>query len=424
VRELAEIDLKVKTRGLVLFCGSRMDLIPLTELMDVPPHVVLEGAALPVGSIRQHGAFFYIKIRGQKGRAAWRYYATAGTEKGKVASKAMRAQARELKKTGKIQTRLRATKPKPRAAVAVASGPPKPQPLPDDRLGAKRAFTDIVKVEKGAKTKELTRAVAVMDSLLVDGTLPTIEMRHDAKPGQHGAYKFFGAQGVPDHVAINPEGDHSGFTALHELGHFLDHQGLLPRTKDGRSVGYASRRSTGAAGTNWKRAAESADTQAMAAGGVSATPAAEIALEPEREEIAKVTQKYIAKVFESLDDSAAVRKLRKRLAKAKADGKAGNERYYTYLTSPEEVWARAYAQYVVHRSGDAELKKQLDKERARKPGIKYNPRQWDDDDFEPVARAMDKLFYKLGWLKEAPGWLKEKLAAQKAAKKTSKMTTS
>lgn len=401
-----------------------MDLIPLIELMETPLLVVLEGAALPVGSIRQHGAYFYIKIRGQTGRAAWRYHATAGTEKGKAASKAMRAQAREIQKTGKLQTRIRATKPKPRAAVALASGPPVLQPLPDAKLGTKRAFADAVKIEKGAKAKELTRAVAVMDSLLVDGTLPNIEIRHDAKPGQHGAYKFFGAQGVPDHVSINPEGDHSGFTALHELGHFLDHQGLLPRTKDGRSTGYASRRSTGASGTNWKGAATAADTQAVNAGGVAAVPAPAISLEPEREAQAQAAQKYIAKVFEALDDSAAVKKLRKRLASAKADGKEGNARYYTYLTSPEEVWARAYAQYVVHRSGDTALKKQLDKERTRKPGIKYNPRQWDDEDFEPVARSMDKLFYKLGWLKETPAWLKEKLAAQKAAKKTSKTTTS
>lgn len=403
-----------------------MDLIPLSELIESPPLLILEGAALPVGSIRQHGDYFYIKIKGQRGRAAWRYHATVGTEKGKAASKAMRAQAREIKKTGKLQTRIRATKPRPRAAVAVASGPPKPQPLPDDKLGTKRAFADAVKIEKGAKSKELTRAVAVMDSLLVDGTLPNIEMRHDAKPGQHGVYKFFGAQGVPDHVSINPEGDHSGFTALHELGHFLDHQGLIPRTKDGRSAGYASRRSTGVGGTNWKGAATAADTQAVNAGGVAAAPAPAISLEPEREAQAQVAQKYIAKVFEALDDSAAVKKLRKRLAKAKETGKAGNERYYTYLTSPEEVWARAYAQYIVHRSGDAELKKQLDKERARKPGIKYNPRQWDDDDFEPVARSMDKLFYKLGWLKETPAWLKEKLAAKKAEKqtKTSKTTTS
>ena len=389
-----------------------MALILLTELLDTPVQLVLEGVALPVGSIRQHGAFFYVKIGGKRGRAAWRYYATVGTEKGKRASKAMRAQAREIKRGGKIQTRLRAPKPKPRASISVANFTPKPQPLPNSKLRAKRSFSEAVRIEKGTKAAELRQAVATMDALLIDGTLPTIDMRHDAKPGQHGVYKFFSGAGVPDHVSINPEGDHSGFTALHELGHFLDHQGLLPRNAEGRSAGYASRRATGSVGANWKQASVAADTEAVAAGGVATTAATPITLEPERAAVARVTEKYIAKVFEALDASRALKTLRKRLAKADSAGKSGNARYYTYLTSPEEVWARAFAQYIVHRSRDAMLRQQLDKERTRKAGIKYNPRQWDDEDFEPIARSMDKLFFKLGWLKETPAWLKEKLATR------------
>jgi len=401
-----------------------MALILLTELVDIPVQVVLEGAALPVGSIRQHGAYFYVKIGGKRGRAAWRYYATVGTEKGKGASKAMRAQARELKQGGKIQTRIHAPKPKARAPISVARSTPNPQPLPDSKLHQKRAFSEAVRIEKGSKAKDVAHAVAVMDAWLVDGTLPTIDMRYDAKPGQHGAYKFFSGAGVPDHVSINPEGTHSGFTALHELGHFLDHQGLLPRTKEGRSVGYASRRAAGAEGAHWKQASLAADTEAVSAGGVATSVAVPAKLESEREAVAHGTEKYIAKVFEALDASAALKTLRKRLVKADAAGRTGNARYYTYLTSPEEVWARAYAQYIVHRSGDAALKKQLDGERARKTGIKYNPRQWDDDDFEPIARSMDKLFFKLGWLKETPTWLKEKLAKPKVAPKSSKTKTS
>lgn len=73
-------------------------------------------------------------------------------------------------------------------------------------------------------------------------------------------------------------------------------------------------------------------------------------------------------------------------------------RYVRYLLQPDEIWARAYSQYLAHRSGDGRLRAQVAWLRQRVPDRVYYSRQWDDDDFEPVAKAIDELFLKLGWI--------------------------
>ena len=66
-----------------------------------------------------------------------------------------------------------------------------------------------------------------------------------------------------------------------------------------------------------------------------------------------------------------------------------------YLLSTEELWARSYAQYITKRSGSDKLLASLDFQRKHK--VKGS--QWDDDDFEPIATAIDGIFRSLGWLR-------------------------
>jgi hypothetical protein len=70
--------------------------------------------------------------------------------------------------------------------------------------------------------------------------------------------------------------------------------------------------------------------------------------------------------------------------------KATFQKRYDYLTKPSEMFARAYFQWVAIRSGDQTLLKELHAHQ----GTGY---AWQDDDFEPIADAMDKLFGRLGW---------------------------
>jgi len=71
--------------------------------------------------------------------------------------------------------------------------------------------------------------------------------------------------------------------------------------------------------------------------------------------------------------------------------------YVGFLMRAPELWARSYAQYVATRSGDAILKAQLAVACERLPGMPYYPEQWDDDDFAPIAEAIDELFRGKGW---------------------------
>ncbi len=57
-------------------------------------------------------------------------------------------------------------------------------------------------------------------------------------------------------------------------------------------------------------------------------------------------------------------------------------RSHNYLLRSNEVWARAYMQYVLSKNG-------------RQP--KNAADQWPADEFKPIAAAMDRMFEQLGW---------------------------
>ena len=63
-----------------------------------------------------------------------------------------------------------------------------------------------------------------------------------------------------------------------------------------------------------------------------------------------------------------------------------------YLLGPRELFARTYCQYVAVRSGDPDLQRELEK--SLEPDYRE---QWHEDDFTPIAGALDDLFDRLGW---------------------------
>lgn len=66
-----------------------------------------------------------------------------------------------------------------------------------------------------------------------------------------------------------------------------------------------------------------------------------------------------------------------------------------YLQSPEEVFARAFAQYMARKSGRADAIRDASVQTSQNlRGIAT----WDDADFEPLYRAFDEFFRELGWL--------------------------
>lgn len=173
-----------------------------------------------------------------------------------------------------------------------------------------------------------------------DGILPTIEVRRAVLPGGYDGYYH----AFPPYAIVVSEGaPDPTLTVLHESAHVLDHHGL------GAADDFAS--ATDPSLDGWRTVVRA--SQAVA--------------ELER----------AARTAPTADEVA----------------------YLLYLLDDGELWARSYLQYVVRRSGDAVLGDRLDKLRQRPSGLRalYTPEQWDDDDFAPVAREIDRLFRRLGW---------------------------
>lgn len=93
-------------------------------------------------------------------------------------------------------------------------------------------------------------------------------------------------------------------------------------------------------------------------------------------------------VLSAIDASRAVKNLERTLPK-------GSRR--TYILSDVEKWARAYSQFVAVRSGDAEMIREVALWRSGTIGREPDG-LWEDDDFKPIAAAFETAFRRLGWL--------------------------
>jgi hypothetical protein len=152
-----------------------------------------------------------------------------------------------------------------------------------------------------------------------------------AKAGRGNLGEFVHRGSEAVQIGIKPDGSWPALTTAHELGHFLDHQVL-------------------GTGGKWG----SANSEALAAFR------------------AAVEGSETVKTIQALPESIGA-----------------------YWLTKHELWARAYAQYVATRSGDATLLAQLEKAR----GGLQPWRQWSDADFKPIAEAIDALFREKGWIK-------------------------
>ena len=69
-----------------------------------------------------------------------------------------------------------------------------------------------------------------------------------------------------------------------------------------------------------------------------------------------------------------------------------------YLLEDRELFARSYAQYISERSGNPVLLQQLHAaQESDKIALYAN--QWTRDDFKSIAKAFDRLFGRMRWLR-------------------------
>lgn len=236
-----------------------------------------------------------------------------------------------------------------------------------------------LQTERDPKFEPVHTALGLIDGVHGDGTLTSIPIKVRGKKGELGKFLHYikpeppeGQEvfddemeddddrpneigGKPIGIRILATGHHKELTTVHEIGHFLDYEGL------GKPLEYSS----GADPTmaEWRTAVEK--SQAV-------------------QDLKELIQK--GKVPITLDDGT------------KTDYTVDVE-HVEYLLEWEELWARAYAQYITLRSGNVVLKRQLDRIRRGVGGNHqvYTAQHWADADFEPIAEAIDKIFEAKGW---------------------------
>lgn len=69
-----------------------------------------------------------------------------------------------------------------------------------------------------------------------------------------------------------------------------------------------------------------------------------------------------------------------------------------YRLKPWELWARSFAQWIATRTNDPLLLKQLSQIRDALRNAKLPPYQWEDNDFEPIAKEIDDIMKQVGYL--------------------------
>lgn len=166
----------------------------------------------------------------------------------------------------------------------------------------------------------------------VRGLAPTT-IKLQKMPDEEGRYRtrMRGGRLEPGAVYVHPDGATPAFTAVHEMGHHLDLSSLGP----GGAFGSQN--------TN--------------------------------------SDPKLRAWYDAVKGSDGYKDI---IRKRSADRELRD--YYDYLLTPEELFARSYAQWVAERSGDPQLKRDLDYWRDSDLS-----EQWSDDDFASIASALDKM---------------------------------
>ncbi len=188
----------------------------------------------------------------------------------------------------------------------------------------------------GALKGIVKAALSAIDNVHDDGALPQIPL-DDNSGGYLGVMRFNNKTMRAVNMAVDSAGPWRALTAVHEAGHLLDLEAI------------------GAKGS-W----------------------------------ATLSYPDMLAVLKDADNSARIKDLRNSLAQSTSWRYQGKLRY---LLEPQEIWARAYAQFIATKSGNNTLLKDLAELRKKEP-----QKAWTDADFQPISDAIEKMFKNLGWI--------------------------
>ncbi len=244
--------------------------------------------------------------------------------------------------------------------------PPAPKPSPAARpkpvsiLKPRRKAADSIRL-RGDLTDEtrarVTRVLELIDRVHSCEGLPTIPLGSDEAlmDARDAAGLFYSGTVANQKIEVTGQGTDAIHATPHEFGHFVDWN-LFSGPEDVD------------AGGGWRHPAVIGD-------------------------------KALAEWWSTVGDSESI--IRIRLALQKVDpgdpSRDAKEKFYKYLLRAREVWARCYAQWIALRCGDDDYLEEFKKAGGfTVHGVEFNV--WEDEDFESVARAMDKVFESRGLL--------------------------
>lgn len=230
--------------------------------------------------------------------------------------------------------------------------------------------------ERAERSKNISDKVSIDKSAVhasdYEAAVDDIEQVHDVPPIPKVMLdeKHMPENGLYDpakrQIWINPARDHRRLTTIHELGHYLDYNGL------GRSI------------DSYERSYGSDYRGARLRGGGRGDRGPQ------------------GRVMDAIKESDAIKKIESMKVHPMDDGYfESNPGYLEYLLKNREKFARAYSQWIASRANDPELTRELkeQQQKIRDAGETGYPYVWEDEDFVPIAEAFDELFKERGWLK-------------------------
>jgi len=201
-------------------------------------------------------------------------------------------------------------------------------------------------VESGEAGEPMRHAIAVIDSLHGDGVIAPLVAKRAMLQGLNGEFR------ANEGIFINTHSRIPYYTTLHEIGHALDFFGFLAGRYESLN-GY---------------------------------------------EITPVVDAYRTSIA-----YRELQSLRAQLSTPQVDERREENRQFelgrvNYLLRREEVWSRAYAQWVVTSSQDVKLLEDLNILQREAPYADLFA-QWSDEDFVRIASEIERLFARKGWLR-------------------------
>lgn len=229
------------------------------------------------------------------------------------------------------------------------------------------------------------KALAIIDTIHGDGDM--MNLPFVVKKGT-----FYGCYLRGNYMALSPVGtvSHPLMTVFHETGHYLDSMGLLK----GNQTAQFSLAPTlvRVRGTRGRRGGWTTQMKPRMVPPGNPPPGAASMLSLTTED-RRVVSPELDALKDALRNSQAFKDLQ-------TSSNALSYRAKTDMLSTKEVFARAYAQYIVVKSGNAQALAELDHFRSdMAAGRHLKGRQWEDDDFKPIVEAFDNLFRAVGWMK-------------------------